>query len=343
VDVAMTVAGDVYVVDRDNHRIQELASDGTFKRKWGSEGSGSGQFLDPTGLAINSVSDIYVADAGNDRIQKFTLDGTFVREWGTTGSGNGEFNNPTRVAVNPDGNIYVTDTDNNRVQYFTSDGEFLGKFGVSGDGAGAFNSPQGIDIDDSGNIYVADTDNYRIQKFNANHEFVYEFGSAGAPLNYFGMRGSSVTANNHGPLDIAIDAEGRSYVLDGINNRIQVFGEGSEGEEHGKTFNQDSRCHYSKPEEITWVKLKPMEKNGVSGMYLTWTQYSADTINIKIDDGTGKYPWKITNTLNDGHEFLPNVFSSQNLTIQPINHCREGVYSKPISYSDYPYGWYNVK
>jgi DNA-binding beta-propeller fold protein YncE len=341
VDVTTDTSGSIYVVDRDNHRIQELADDGTFKRKWGTEGSGSGQFQDPTGIAMGPDGNVYVADAGNDRIQKFTQEGTFITEWGTTGDGNGEFNNPTKVAVNQDGNVYVADTDNDRIQYFTSDGEYLGEFGSTGDGNGEFSSPQGIDIDDGGNIYVSDTDNYRVQKFNSDREFVYEFGSAGAPLNYFGMRGSSVAGNNHGPLDIAVDAEGRLYVLDGINNRIQVFGESAEGNDN--TFKKDTRCRFSKPDETTWVKLEPVEKEGMSGMYLTWTQYTATTINIKIDDGTGNYPWMISNTPNDGHEFIPNVFSWQNLKIQPVNHCRKGDYSISLSYSAYPYGWYNIK
>lgn len=109
---------------------------------------------------------------------------------------------------------------------------------------------------------------------------------------------------------------------------------------HNKVFHQDRRCHWKKPNHPTWIKLEPKEENGVKGMLLTWTQYDADRVNIKIDDGTGKYPWKIVKTLNDGHEFLPNVGSWQNIMIKPINHCKEGEYSLAVSHLAYPYGWY---
>ena len=105
-------------------------------------------------------------------------------------------------------------------------------------------------------------------------------------------------------------------------------------------FHPDKRCHWDKPESPDWIKLEPMVKDGVSGMNLTWVQYDADKINIKIDDGTGKYPWKIEKTSNDGHEFLPNVSSWQNIMIKPINHCKEGEYSLAVSQLTYPYGWY---
>lgn len=105
-------------------------------------------------------------------------------------------------------------------------------------------------------------------------------------------------------------------------------------------FHTDKRCHWKKPSDPTWIKLEPMVKDGVSGMNLTWVQYDADKITIKIDDGTDKYPWKIENTSNDGHEFLQNVSSWQNIMIKPTNHCREGEYSFAVSQIAYPYGWY---
>ncbi len=118
-------------------------------------------------------------------------------------------------------------------------------------------------------------------------------------------------------------------------------GEGGDDESSGRVvFHPDRRCHWKKPESPDWIKLEPMVKDGVSGMNLTWVQYDADKINIKIDDGTGKYPWKIEKTSNDGHEFLPNVSSWQNIMIKPINHCKEGEYSLAVSHLAYPYGWY---
>ncbi|MCB9823406.1 FG-GAP repeat protein [Candidatus Nomurabacteria bacterium] len=109
------------------------------------------------------------------------------------------------------------------------------------------------------------------------------------------------------------------------------------------TFKKDAKCRWQDPNELTWVLLEPMDKNGVSGINLTWVQYGADKINIKIDDGTGSYPWNITEISNDGQEFLPNVFAWQNIKVQAVNHCNKGKWSQEFSYTSYPEGWYNVK
>ena len=43
----------VYVTDYDNHRIQKFTSSGEFIAKWGSYGSGDGQFLTSYGVAVD--------------------------------------------------------------------------------------------------------------------------------------------------------------------------------------------------------------------------------------------------------------------------------------------------
>src|SRR5215211_3087166 len=51
-DIAMDSTSNIYVVDRDNHRIQKFTSAGVFLVAWGSQGSGNGQFSFPVGIAI---------------------------------------------------------------------------------------------------------------------------------------------------------------------------------------------------------------------------------------------------------------------------------------------------
>ena len=90
-----------------------------FVTKWGSSGSGDGQFEVPFGVATDGSGNVYVADDVNDRMQKFDGSGTFLTKWGTSGSGDGQFNNPWGVATDGSGNVYVADAFNNRIQKFS--------------------------------------------------------------------------------------------------------------------------------------------------------------------------------------------------------------------------------
>src|SRR5437868_12773438 len=47
--VAVDAADNVYVADTNNNRIQKFNSTGTFLTKWGSNGTGDGQFNGPQG------------------------------------------------------------------------------------------------------------------------------------------------------------------------------------------------------------------------------------------------------------------------------------------------------
>ena len=58
--VAVDSSGNVYVATSD--RIQKFDSSGNFITKWGSLGSGDGQFYHPSGVAIDSSGNVYVAD-----------------------------------------------------------------------------------------------------------------------------------------------------------------------------------------------------------------------------------------------------------------------------------------
>src|SRR5438093_12299688 len=121
-----------------------------FLLKWGSPGSGDGQFDLPGGIAVDTNGNVYVADVRNLRIQKFTGNGVFLTKWGSAGSGDGQFgfNSPLDVAADASGNVYATDPANHRIQKFTSDGVFLTKWGSQGSGDGQFDVPRRIAVDD---------------------------------------------------------------------------------------------------------------------------------------------------------------------------------------------------
>ena len=209
-----------------------------FETKWGSEGSGDGQFSYPQGVAVNAAGNIYVADSGNHRIQKFDSSGSFLAKWGSQGSGDGQFSYPEGVAVDASGNVYVTDPGNRfspnlRIQKFDSSGSFLAKWD-SEPGDGNLPHPAGIAVDDAtGNVYVADRDNYWIQKFDASGSLLAKWGGLGSGDGEFWF-----------PDGVAVDAAGDVYVTDAGNNRIQKFDSsgsflskwGSEGSGDGQFF-----------------------------------------------------------------------------------------------------------
>ena len=208
----MDDTGKIYVADGYNHRIEVFNPSSEFLFKFGTFGSGDGQFSLPFGVTVDSTGKIYVADADNNCIQVFDSSGNFGFSFGTYGTGNGQFNRPFGVAVDSAGNIYVADSENNRIQVFDMGRNFLFKVGTLGTGNGQFDFPIGIALDSARNIYVVEQDNNRIQVFDSTGKFLFIIGYYGPGDGEFDL-----------PLGVAVDSTGRIYVSDGYNFRVQVF------------------------------------------------------------------------------------------------------------------------
>jgi tripartite motif-containing protein 71 len=71
--VAVAAKGNVFVADSANARVQYFTPTGSFLGKWGSFGTGPGEFHSPTDVTLlEGGKRIYVLDAGyNCRIQFF--------------------------------------------------------------------------------------------------------------------------------------------------------------------------------------------------------------------------------------------------------------------------------
>jgi len=163
--VTVDSGGNVWVADDGDDRIQEFNSEGKVViQKFGSEGTGNGQFKEPLNMTF-SGGNLYVTDYGNNRVQEFTTAGKWERTFGKGGSGNGEFSGPYGIATDSKtGDLYVADSGNKRVQEFTPAGTFVTKFGSSGSGAGQFAGPTGVAADSAG-VYVADNAANRVQEW----------------------------------------------------------------------------------------------------------------------------------------------------------------------------------
>jgi NHL repeat len=72
-DLAIGSSDNVVVVDPTNNRVEKFRPIGTFITKWGSTGTGNGQFLVPAGIAVSSSDSVHVVDRGvvNGRVEVF--------------------------------------------------------------------------------------------------------------------------------------------------------------------------------------------------------------------------------------------------------------------------------
>jgi sugar lactone lactonase YvrE len=156
-------------------------------------------------------------------ILEFDAAGRLVKSFGA-----GRFVTPHGIHVDRDGNVWITDASDgtngtsgkgHQVFKFNPDGKVLltlGKAGVAGDGPGTFNRPSDVVVAANGDIFVADghggDSNARVVKFSKDGRFIKTWGKKGSGPGEFDT-----------PHSIAMDSQGRVFVADLRNNRIQIF------------------------------------------------------------------------------------------------------------------------
>jgi len=180
---------------------------------------------DVAGVAVDSEDRVYLICRGDHPIIVYDSGGRFLRSWGQ-----GEFTYRTHgISVGPDEMLYCTDDGNHTIRKFTPDGKLLMTLGTMNtpsdtgyDGkdsatvsraAGPFNRPTNIAVGPKGDLYVSDGyGNARVHQFSPSGALKRSWGTPGGGPGQFFI-----------PHGIAVAADGRVFVCDRENDRIQIF------------------------------------------------------------------------------------------------------------------------
>ena len=218
-------AGDVYVADAGNRRVDEFGPEGKFIRTWGwgvkdgklefeictascrkgqPHGEDEGGFENPVGVAVDpSSGDVYVSDASGVLrwpIQKFTASGEFIKEVGleefSHGQVGGAFGEPDALATSPTGDLFVVDGSNERVQELGPGEEFLRMWGRG------------------------------VQNGELHFEVCTEVAPKECRIGAQGEEAGAFAFIGGAPASIAIDPSGDVWVPDPGDERVQEFTSG---------------------------------------------------------------------------------------------------------------------
>jgi tripartite motif-containing protein 71 len=71
--ISLDAAGNLWVADKGNNRVQEFGPAGERLAMFGTRGIGGGQFINPTGVNVDCYGTLTVTDTQNNRVQQFAL------------------------------------------------------------------------------------------------------------------------------------------------------------------------------------------------------------------------------------------------------------------------------
>ncbi len=189
---------------------EELSDWPNFPDRWGSK-----EVVD---VVVDAQDRVYAFDRGDHPLTVFEADGTLVSSWGE-----GAFTRPHGVTIRTEAGhgevIYCVDDDGHWIGKFTLAGELLMSIGRRDEPAPAqsgnpFNRPTKVAFDPkTDDLYITDGYvNARVHKYSTEGEHLFSWGDYGSDPGQFNL-----------PHSVCTDPQGRVYVADRENHRIQIF------------------------------------------------------------------------------------------------------------------------
>jgi len=242
--VAIGPDGDLYIADRDNHRVRRVRSGGirTLAGRGAFHGddgpSVEARISNPSGMALDSAGNLYIADFNSQRIRRVTPRGVISTVAGSGRAGyspdgvlatRASLDGPSSVAVDAQDNVYFTDNSNNVVRRVTAAATLATVAGSrrcceAPEGVAAtlawITFPQYLVADRSGNLYFHDFDANRVRRVSAPGIFSTAAGSGQTGYSGdSGPAGRAALSNNVSAL--AVDNSGNLYIGDSGNYRVR--------------------------------------------------------------------------------------------------------------------------
>lgn len=218
------------VPEEENSKLRQLL---TGEGPRGGEGLGK-----PYAVAVFQGR-VFVTDTVQRYVSVFDVPN--ARFYRVGDDGPGQLAKPLGLDVDRAGNLYVADSTAKAVVVFDKEGKYLRRIG----GAKWFTRLASVTVDPKGDrMYVVDiggisSKDHRVRVFNPVD---------GRHLFDFGTRGSGPGELNF-PYDVAVGREGRLYVVDSGNFRVQVFDRDGK---YLKSFGAAGRVpgSFARPKEI---------------------------------------------------------------------------------------------
>jgi sugar lactone lactonase YvrE len=162
-------------------------------------------------IVVDRDENIWTFNRGNVPVQVYRPDGSLVARWGE-----GQFKNPHHIRLDREGHVWTADDGMHVVRKWTREGKLLLTIGVpgeTGEDETHFDRPTDMVVTPAGDVFVTDGyGNSRVVHFDKNGKFVKSWGKLGTAPGEFSL-----------PHSIDIDSQGRLYVADRNNVRVQVF------------------------------------------------------------------------------------------------------------------------
>ena len=166
--IAVTKTGEIFIADSLNNNVKAFNSDYSpriigVSNSFGSSGTATGQFYEPTGITYEKGSDqIAVVDNRNGRVQFFSTSGVYQKSIGSFGAGPLQFTSPQSISFEYSSDqtalkrIFVVDAFQSTIQVIDGvTGEFVRYIGGYGVTDGKLVSPSDILFDKNNRLIVA--------------------------------------------------------------------------------------------------------------------------------------------------------------------------------------------